>query len=101
MSPKRIFWTRRMKLRRTLRSEPAFDRGKVILFLKGKLCYTCCMMRFNENNEVITEEKYRAILVGAQLDQDISYSMEELSGLAEAAGIEPPWPACAKNGKGE
>lgn len=44
------------------------------------------MLRFNENNEVIKEEDYRAILVGLQRDEDISYSMEELAGLAEAAG---------------
>ena len=46
------------------------------------------MLRFNENNEIITEEKYRAILVGLQRREDISYSMEELAGLAEAANIE-------------
>ena len=46
------------------------------------------MLRFNENNEVIREEQYRAILVGLQRDEDISYSMEELKGLAEAAGAE-------------
>ena len=43
------------------------------------------MLRFNENNEIITEESYRAILVGLQRREDISYSMEELAGLAEAA----------------
>ena len=46
------------------------------------------MLRFTENNEVIREEQYRAILVGLQRDEDISYSMEELKGLAEAAGAE-------------
>lgn len=46
------------------------------------------MIRFNENNEIIRQEEYRAILAGLQLDEDISYSMEELSGLAEAAGVE-------------
>lgn len=46
------------------------------------------MLRFNENNEVITEEKYRALLVGLQRREDISYSMEELAGLAEAANTE-------------
>ena len=46
------------------------------------------MLRFNEDNVVITEEEYKAILVGLQIDEDISYSMEELKGLAEAAGIE-------------
>ena len=42
------------------------------------------MLRFNENNEIITEEKYKALLVGLQRREDISYSMEELAGLAEA-----------------
>lgn len=46
------------------------------------------MVRFNENNEIIKDEEYSAILVGLQLNEDISYSMEELSGLAEAAGVE-------------
>ena len=46
------------------------------------------MLRFNENNEVIREDEYRAVLVGLQRDEDISYSMEELKGLAEAAGVE-------------
>lgn len=45
------------------------------------------MVRFNENNEIITE-KYRAILVGLQLKEDISYSMDELEGLAQADGVE-------------
>lgn len=52
------------------------------------LWYTIIMLRFNENNEIITEDTYRAILVGLQRKEDISYSMEELSGLAEAAGAE-------------
>lgn len=46
------------------------------------------MLKFNEDNEVLAQEEYRAILVGIQLNEDISYSMEELSGLAEAAGIQ-------------
>lgn len=46
------------------------------------------MLRFNENNEVITTENYRAILVGLELAEDISYSMEELAGLAEAVDAE-------------
>lgn len=46
------------------------------------------MLRFNENNEVITTENYRAILVGLELKEDISYSMEELAGLAEAVDAE-------------
>lgn len=50
--------------------------------------YTKPMLKFNENNEIITEEAYRAILVGLQRKEDITYSMEELSGLAEAAGAQ-------------
>ncbi|MEE0742011.1 MAG: GTPase HflX [Emergencia sp.] len=46
------------------------------------------MLRFNEKNEIITDENYRAILVGLQRREDISYSMEELKGLAEAANID-------------
>jgi GTP-binding protein HflX len=46
------------------------------------------MVRFNENNEVLREDDYRAILVGLQRSEDITYYMEELQGLAEAAGIE-------------
>ncbi|MEA4986633.1 MAG: GTPase HflX [Anaerovorax sp.] len=46
------------------------------------------MIRFNEKNEIIQEEEYRGILVGVQLNQDISYYMKELWGLSEAAGIE-------------
>ncbi|MBQ1228545.1 MAG: GTPase HflX [Firmicutes bacterium] len=34
------------------------------------------------------QEAYKAILVGLQLNEDISYSMEELKGLAEAANVE-------------
>ncbi|MCL1809320.1 MAG: GTPase HflX [Clostridiales bacterium] len=46
------------------------------------------MLKFNENNEVIGKEAYRAVLVGLQGKDDIAYSMEELAGLAEAAGAE-------------
>lgn len=46
------------------------------------------MLKFNENNEVIRDDEYRAILVGLQRIEDISYSMEELKGLAEADGVE-------------
>ncbi len=45
------------------------------------------MVRFNENNEVIRNEEYTAILAGIKLREDISYSMEELAGLAEADGV--------------
>jgi GTP-binding protein HflX len=44
-------------------------------------------LRFTDNNEVIVNEEYYAILVGVQMDEDISYSMEELRALAEAAGV--------------
>lgn len=46
------------------------------------------MVRFNENNEILKDEEYQAILVGIQLSEDISYSMEELAGLAKAAGVD-------------
>lgn len=46
------------------------------------------MIRFDENNEIIREEEYRAILVGLQTREDITHSMDELEGLAEADGIE-------------
>ena len=46
------------------------------------------MAHFDENNNVIQEETARAILIGVSLGADISYSMEELKGLAEAAGAE-------------
>lgn len=44
------------------------------------------MFRFNENNEVLREDEYNAILVGLRLEEDITDSMEELEGLEEAAG---------------
>ena len=45
-------------------------------------------MRFTNDNVIIKDEEYRAILAGVQLEEDISYSMEELWALAEAAGVE-------------
>ncbi|MDD4564261.1 MAG: GTPase HflX [Eubacteriales bacterium] len=45
-------------------------------------------MRFTDDNEVIVDEEYHAILAGVQTDEDISYSMEELWALAEAAGAD-------------
>ncbi len=45
------------------------------------------MLRFNENNEVVRNEEYSAILVGLQTKEDISYYMDELANLAEAANI--------------
>ena len=46
------------------------------------------MLRFNENNEIIQDENYRGIIVGLQLKEDITYSMDELQGLAEADNVE-------------
>ena len=46
------------------------------------------MIRYDENNEIIREEEYRAILVGLQTREDITHSMDELEGLAEADGVE-------------
>ena len=45
------------------------------------------MIRFNENNEIIREDEYRAIVVGVQWKQNITRSMDELEGLCEADGI--------------
>ncbi|MCF0150769.1 MAG: GTPase HflX [Firmicutes bacterium] len=45
------------------------------------------MVRFDENNNVIENESGNAILVGLSTGQDISYSMQELEGLARAAGV--------------
>jgi len=45
-------------------------------------------MEFDKDNNVIQDKEYKAILVGATTGEDIAYSMEELAGLAEAAGIE-------------
>lgn len=46
------------------------------------------MIKFDENNQVIENEVFRAILVGLSMGEDISYSMKELEALAEAAGGE-------------
>ena len=45
------------------------------------------MIRFNENNEIVRQDEYRAIVVGLQWKEDISRSMDELEGLCEADGI--------------
>ena len=45
-------------------------------------------MIFDESNNVKHRETARAILVGATTGEELSYSMEELAGLAEAAEIE-------------
>lgn len=46
------------------------------------------MFKFNENNEVTDQNTCRAVLVGVSFGEDMSASMEELEGLAEAAGVE-------------
>ena len=46
------------------------------------------MIRFNDNNEIIQFDEYRAIVVGLQWRGDISRSMDELESLCEADGIE-------------
>ena len=46
------------------------------------------MIRIDEEGKVISEEASRVILVGLSMGEDISYSMQELSKLAEAAGGE-------------
>jgi GTP-binding protein HflX len=45
-------------------------------------------MRFTDDNNVIAEDSYRAILVGIERDGGTARSMDELSALAEAGGIE-------------
>ncbi len=42
------------------------------------------MLRFTDDNKVLREDRYNAILVGVQRDEDISYSMEELEGLCRS-----------------
>jgi len=46
------------------------------------------MFRFTENNEVVSTDERRAILVGVSISEDITYFMDELQNLAEAAGVE-------------
>ncbi len=43
------------------------------------------MIKFDDDNKVIETNSFRAILVGLSMGEDISYSMDELSALAEAA----------------
>ncbi|MCQ2560725.1 MAG: GTPase HflX [Clostridia bacterium] len=45
------------------------------------------MIRIKDDGTVVEREEYRAILAGVSLGEDITYSMEELTGLSEAAGI--------------
>ncbi len=46
------------------------------------------MIRIDDKGNVTERESVKAILAGVTTGGDISYSMEELGGLAEAAGIE-------------
>lgn len=46
------------------------------------------MLKFGSDNEIITEEKCRAILVGVRHGKNDERSMEELEGLAGADGVE-------------
>jgi len=46
------------------------------------------MFRMTEDNRVVSTEDRRAILVGGAIQEDITYFMDELQNLAEAAGIE-------------
>lgn len=45
------------------------------------------MINFDDQNRTTDQISYNAILVGVSTGEDISYSMEELRALAEAAGI--------------
>lgn len=45
-------------------------------------------MKQMDANVIEQEGKQRAVLVGVEIDEDISYSMKELAQLAEAAGVE-------------
>ncbi|MDD6920025.1 MAG: GTPase HflX [Eubacteriales bacterium] len=44
------------------------------------------MINFDEKNNIIVNEKPRTIIVGVSTGDDITYSMQELERLAEAAG---------------
>ncbi|MGI6721783.1 MAG: hypothetical protein ACOX4I_04370 [Anaerovoracaceae bacterium] len=46
------------------------------------------MLRFNENNETVTDDTCRAVLVGIGSGEALDRSMDELAGLAKAAGAE-------------
>lgn len=46
------------------------------------------MFRMTEDNHVVSTDDARAILVGGAIQEDITYFMDELQNLAEAAGIE-------------
>ena len=42
------------------------------------VCYNLFMLRFNENNEILRDDEYNAIIVGLAWKGDISRSMDEL-----------------------
>lgn len=46
------------------------------------------MIRFGEDNEVLREDEYRAIIAGIAMDDSIEHSMDELEALAQADGVE-------------
>lgn len=46
------------------------------------------MFRMTDDNRVVSTEDARAILVGGAIQEDITYYMDELQNLAEAAGVE-------------
>jgi GTPase len=46
------------------------------------------MFRMTEDNRVVSTDDSRAILVGGAIQEDITYYMDELQNLAEAAGVE-------------
>ena len=46
------------------------------------------MIRFNEQNEVLRDDAYRAIIAAVAMDDSCEHSMDELEGLAEADGVE-------------
>lgn len=46
------------------------------------------MLRFGENNEILRDDEYRAIIAGLAWRGDITRAMDELEGLCEADGIE-------------
>ena len=53
------------------------------------MLYCLIMIRFDEENRTVKKEECRAVLAGLDLGRgNIEHSMEELEGLAEAAGAE-------------
>ena len=53
------------------------------------MLYCLIMIRFDEENRTVKKEECRAVLAGLDLGRgNTEHSMEELEGLAEAAGAE-------------